>query len=156
MGQRVIDRDRDAEIYARHADELIRFATGMVGPSDAADVVSSAVLHSISSSNWRDVSNHRAYLYRAVANEANSQYRSAMRRRAREVRTVERPTDQPEVRPEVLDAVGRLSPRQRAVIYLTFWEDLDEAGIAERLGISPGSVRRHLFRGKEKLRRLLS
>ena len=156
VAEPTLERDRDAEIYERHADELVRFASGLVGPSDAADVVSAAVLRCITSKNWAHVTNHRAYMYRAVANEANSQYRSAMRRRAREIRTADRPVEQPEVRPEVLDAVGRLSVRQRAVVYLAYWEDLDETGISERLGISAGSVRRHLFRGREKLRELLA
>jgi DNA-directed RNA polymerase specialized sigma24 family protein len=34
----------DEEVYAKHAEELTRFATGLVGPADAADVASAAVL----------------------------------------------------------------------------------------------------------------
>ena len=33
----------DAEIYEKFADELVRFATGLVGPSDAADVAGALV-----------------------------------------------------------------------------------------------------------------
>ncbi len=32
------------EIYRKHADELVRFATGVVGPFDAEDVVVDAWL----------------------------------------------------------------------------------------------------------------
>ncbi len=64
--------------------------------------------------------------------------------------------DPPEVRPEVLEAVGSLSVRQRAVVFLAYWEDLDENSIAERLGISAGSVRQHLGRARDKLRMKLA
>ena len=49
-----------------------------------------------------------------------------------------------ELRPEVREAVGALSIRQRAVVVLTYWADLAPRAVAERLGISEGSVRRHL------------
>jgi len=144
---------RDAEIYREHGPGLIRFATGLVGPSDAPDVVQTAVIRAFTARGWAAVENPRAYLYRTVLNVARSEHRSTMRRRAREVRAVAVGVhENPEVRPEVLEAVGSLSPRQRAVVYLTYWEDLDEATVAATLGIGRGSVRRHLARGREKLR----
>jgi RNA polymerase sigma-70 factor (ECF subfamily) len=63
--------------------------------------------------------------------------------------------ESPEIRPEVLSAVFSLSVRQRAVIVLTYWEDLDPAAIATLLNISDGSVRRHLARGKSRLKEVL-
>lgn len=148
--------DHDARLYRDHGPALLRFAAGLVGPHDAADVVQAAVLRAFTSRGWSKVANHKAYLYRSVANEARSHYRSAMRRRARELRTAHAAvTENPEIRPEVLEAVGALSPRQREVVYLTYWEDLDESQVAERLGIGRGSVRKHLGRGREKLRELL-
>ncbi len=52
-------------------------------------------------------------------------------------------------------AVSRLSPRQRAVVFLTYWDDLDPGSIAGLLGISDGAVRRHLARARATLRRNL-
>jgi DNA-directed RNA polymerase specialized sigma24 family protein len=60
----------DAELYGKHAEELTRFATGLVGPQDAPDVVSAAVLACIFSKGWPRVENPRAYLFRGVLNEA--------------------------------------------------------------------------------------
>lgn len=40
----MVVEEADAEIYRKHADDLTRFATGLVGPGDAADVVAKAVL----------------------------------------------------------------------------------------------------------------
>jgi RNA polymerase sigma factor (sigma-70 family) len=48
-----------------------------------------------------------------------------------------------------------LSERQRAVVYLTYWDDLDPPRIAELLGISDGAVRRHLARARHHLRKTL-
>jgi RNA polymerase sigma factor (sigma-70 family) len=60
-----------------------------------------------------------------------------------------------EYRPEVLRAVKQLSVRQRAVIVLSYWEQFTPRETAAYLGISEGSVRRHLARARSKLRRLL-
>lgn len=148
--------DHDAEVYEKHADELVRFATGLVGPNDAQDVLSMAVIRAFTSPGWAGVTNRRAYLYRSVLNAARFTRRSELRRQARETRfTTPSVWDPPEVRPEVLDAVGRLSARQRAVIFLTYWDDLDPVAVAELLALSEGSVRRHLARARSKLRRIL-
>jgi len=145
------------ELYGKHAEELTRFATGLVGPADAPDVVSDALLRCMASDRWTTVRDARPYLYRAVLNQARQSHRSAMRRAARDARfaTPDPPTP-PDVRPEVLEAVARLSLRQRAVIVLTYWEDLDPAQVARRLQISDGSVRRHLARARARLREELT
>jgi RNA polymerase sigma factor (sigma-70 family) len=56
----------------------------------------------------------------------------------------------------VLAAIARLSLRQRAVVTLVYWHDLDDASVAARLGISPGSVRKHLARAHARLRGVLT
>jgi RNA polymerase sigma factor (sigma-70 family) len=54
-----------------------------------------------------------------------------------------------------VDAVVRLSPQQRACVYLTYWEDLTPPMIAERLGIGEGTVKQYLARARAKLREVL-
>lgn len=147
---------RDEEIYAKHADDLLRFAMGLVGRTDAPDVVSTAVLRVISSRSWSDVEDHRGYLYRAVLNQARNEYRDRQRRWTKELRAVSDDRKYPlEYRPEVLAAVKKLSVRQRAVVVLCYWEDLSPMDIAHRLGISEGAVKRHLARARSKLRTML-
>lgn len=146
----------DAEVYEKYSSELVRFATGLVGPDDAPDVVSDAFLNVLGSQTWETVEEPKAYLYRAVLNEVRMRHRSRMRRSAREMRTAKREaTFDPEVRPEVLEAMSALSTRQRAAVVLTYWEDLTPEGVAARLGISEGTVRRHLNRARSKLREVL-
>lgn len=66
----VRDERSDASVYAALAPELIRFASSLVGPHDAADVLSAAVVRTLSSPRWPEVANRRAYLYQAVFSEA--------------------------------------------------------------------------------------
>ena len=107
--------EADGEVYGKYADELVRFATGVVGPDDAPDAVSTAVLRTFTSPAWPSVTNHRAYLYRAVLNECRQIERSHRRRVGREQRDARsRPTPDfydPEVRPEVRAAVDALGLR---------------------------------------------
>ncbi len=146
----------DEEIYRKYSEELIRFAQGLVGRVDSADVVSAAVLQSISTAAWPEVINHRAYLYRAVLNQARKTHRDRQRRWTKELRAGYEPAGEiPELRPEVLNAVKTLSPRQRAVIVLTYWEDLPPDEISGMLGMSEGSVKKHLARARTRLRRVL-
>jgi RNA polymerase sigma factor (sigma-70 family) len=146
----------DGEIYRKHCDELTRFATGLVGPSNAADVVSEAVLGCMGSTQWEKVKKKRAYLYRCVYTEAARFHRSTHRRKSREERSAGvEATFEPELRPEVLAAVNQLSLRQRAVIVLTYWDDLAPSSVADLLQISEGSVRRHLARARNRLKEVL-
>jgi len=148
--------EHDAEFLEKHADELTRFATAVVGPSDAPDVVSGAFLHCVVSRRWPTVSDRRAYLYRAVLNEALATRRSLTRRRQRDRHAIvaERVSgDAPNY--EVLDAVARLSVRQRAVVVLTYWQDLEPHSVASLLGVSEGAVRRHLARARAHLKEYL-
>jgi RNA polymerase sigma-70 factor (ECF subfamily) len=147
----------EEEIYRKHADELVRFATGLVGPFDAQDVVAEACLRAFQSSGWSSVGNPRAYLYRTVLNEARAHHRSTLRRRLRETRTATTTTVElttPDL--DVLEAVAKLSVRQRAAVMLTYWEDLPAGDVAARLGVSVGSVKRHLARARARLKEQLN
>jgi RNA polymerase sigma factor (sigma-70 family) len=146
----------DGELYRKHAQELTAFATGLVGPSHAADVVSEAMLKCLYSRQWSRVKHKRAYLYRCVYNEAALFHRSARRRKSREEQAAQADSvGPPDLPSEVLTAIAKLSVRQRAAIVLTYWNDLDPGAIASLLDISEGSVRRHLARGRARLKEVL-
>ena len=143
-------------LYASNRVALTRFATALVGPSDAADVVSDTMVSLLQSGKLAEADNPVALMYRAVLNKARSHHRSVYRRRARERKFAEAVVvHDPELRPDVVDAVVRLSPQQRACVYLTYWEDLAPADVAQRLGIGEGTVKRYLARARAKLREVL-
>jgi RNA polymerase sigma-70 factor (ECF subfamily) len=147
----------DEAVYERLAPELIRFATGLVGRDDAPDVMATAFLKAMSSPSWGSVREPRAYLYRAVLNEARTWSRRRSVRPSREAAAARRDeTVEPTaIDPVVAAAVAALSLRQRAVVVLTYWADLAPDDIADRLGISEGAVRRHLARARARLREVL-
>ncbi len=55
-------------------------------------------------------------------------------------------------RTALMAALADLSPRQRAVMVLRYWEDLNEQDIARVLHCSLGTVKTHARRGLEALR----
>lgn len=147
------------ECYEKNAEALVRFAASIVGPASADDVVSAAVLSVLNRQSSREVVVLQSYLYRAVANAGAKHWRSTDRRGRRE-QAFARPDyveDPSHSRPDdtIRVALGGLSPQQRSVIHLTYWEDLTPKAIADRLGVSDGSVRRQLARARHKLREVL-
>ncbi len=146
----------DQQIYEDHFDDLVSFARSMVGSAEAHDVASAAVVASIASSGWSEVINPRAYLFTATYHQSlrhlkRRQQRRVLERQAHEVRDIELP----DLHPEVADAVRDLSTQQRAVIVLTYWQDLGVGAVAEHLGITEGAVRKHLARARNNLRKVL-
>lgn len=153
----VAKRDDVGDAYRANAADLVRYATVLVGPSDAADVVSDAVLAVMASGKWDTVDNPRAYFFRAVLNQASSHRRSATRRRGREERAarLDVPAPAADSSLDAHRALRTLSEQQRAVVYLTYWEDLSPAQIAALLAVSEGTVKKQLARAREQLRKVL-
>ncbi|WP_444952130.1 SigE family RNA polymerase sigma factor [Micromonospora ureilytica] len=98
-----------------------------------------------------------AYVRRMLVNANASWWR---RRSSREV-SVSRVVDRPGVGDLGTDAVERdamrrlivsLPQRQRAVLVLRYYEDLDDVAIAEILDCSPATVRTHAMRALATLR----
>jgi RNA polymerase sigma-70 factor (sigma-E family) len=63
--------------------------------------------------------------------------------------------DTAELRLTLLDALGHLSPRDRAIIVLRYWEDHSVQTVAELLDLSPGVVKTRSMRALAQLRALL-
>jgi RNA polymerase sigma-70 factor (sigma-E family) len=64
-------------------------------------------------------------------------------------------TDAAELRITLLEALGTLSPRDRAIVVLRYWEDHSVQTVAELLGLSPGMVKMRSMRALAILRDLL-
>jgi RNA polymerase sigma factor (sigma-70 family) len=152
-----------AGVYRTESVRLVRLAAVLVGPDDAADLVSEAVTRAVLSRSWGRVENQAGYLTRVVVNEAKrwrwrrtrqllrEQTFTALRRQSND----STPTAKDSEHPELLAALVDLSPQQQAVTVLTYWDDLSIEQVADRLGITSGTVRRHLARARASLRKVL-
>jgi RNA polymerase sigma-70 factor (sigma-E family) len=102
-----------------------------------------------------------AYLRKIIVNTQRSWWRARWRREAPSAQLPDAPergedADQRALAVSIRQALGRLSPRQRAVLVLRYYEDLPEAEIAALLRCSPGTVKTHAHRGLRALRGELS
>ena len=103
-----------------------------------------------------------AYVRRVIVRVLADEGRLARFRRERlsdrvpEPPPVVGPVDAAGERLAISYALGRLAPRQRAVLVLRFWEDLGVEQVAEILGCSVGTVKSQTARGLATLRRLLA
>lgn len=144
----MIEGVKDEAIWNKHKDELTRYASMLVGPADAEDLVSTVVVRVLNRRRLSDLEDARSYLYRSVLNEA----RSLVRRRRRQKLEPGFDVLPADVEPEILAAVLDLPPRQRAAVYLKYWQDLTVAETAELMGCRPGSVKRYLHIARNRLR----
>jgi RNA polymerase sigma factor (sigma-70 family) len=149
-----------AEFYCRSKDECLFTVLVSVGDRDTAqDLVAEAFARAWAS--WRTVSRHPAPAAWVVRTALNAHV-SRWRRRRREVPLADpgvladRPTPSEtfdgQVDPRIMAALLRLPERQRQVVALRLFLDLDTAAAAAALGIAPGTVQAHLGRAIAALR----
>lgn len=140
---------QDEAIYTKEKDDLIRYAAVMVGASKAEDVVSSVMVRLLSKRSLASLTEPRAYLFRAVLNESRGVLRKD--------RGLPLPVQSPEtVIPEpdwtVIEAVAGLPARQRAAVFLHYWEGLPVADVADLMGARVGTVKRYLHLARKALK----
>ncbi len=149
----------------------IRAAYGIIGDRQAAeDVVADAFLTVYDRIAGFDSARPFApWFYRIVVNGALKAIRSDKRMDTpseEETARMHELSDQSpgpeaaaeynELRVTVLGAISALPPRQRAVLVLRYYLDMDEASMAETLGCPLGTVKWRLYAAKQKLRVSLS
>jgi RNA polymerase sigma-70 factor (ECF subfamily) len=142
----------DAAIWRKYKEELIRYATVLVGVDHAEDVLSTVVERVLRrKGSLAMLDDARPYLFRAVLNESRG------RIRRRRVIPWERDLVEDHIgfRPDVAAAVGSLPERQRAAVYLVYWRDLPVSEVADLMGCGPGTVKRYLHLSRNRLRKVL-
>jgi DNA-directed RNA polymerase specialized sigma24 family protein len=152
--------DQQTEAFFQASWEpCLRAVVAVAGsPQLAEDQVAEAFARAWTS--WRTVRRHpapRAWVVRTALNTGASWWR----RRRRELPLAGHDLPVPGdldggLDAALLTAIWGLPPRQREVIALRIFLDLDTATIASQLGIEAGTVRMHLSRGVAALRRELT
>jgi RNA polymerase sigma factor (sigma-70 family) len=149
-----------AEFYATSRDDCLRAVLASTGDRALAEeFVAEAFARAWAS--WRTVSRHPAPGAWVVRTALNLRV-SFWRRRRREVSLDAAGTDQAaaarsaEPDAQIMAILAGLPERQRQVVALRIFLDLDTASTAEALGIAPGTVTAHLARAVITLRGELS
>jgi RNA polymerase sigma-70 factor (sigma-E family) len=110
---------------------------------DAEDLLQTALARA--ATRWDRIDDHEAYVRRILYTQAVSQWRWR-RRRPPEMLTDQLPhvaAEQPDRETRIVldQALSRLTPKQRAVLVLRFYEDRSESQTAELLECSVGTVK---------------
>jgi RNA polymerase sigma-70 factor (ECF subfamily) len=149
-----------AEFYRKSKDQCLFTVLVSVGDIDTAqDLAAEAFARAWAS--WRTVSRHpapEAWVVRTALNVNISWWRR--RRRELSMAIPDGIADLPAIGdaatspldPRIMAAVMRLSARQRQVVALRLFLDLDTRRTADVLGIAPGTVQAHMGRAMAALR----
>lgn len=161
----------DDDMIRGHAGALLRIAWRLTGNrADAEDMVQETFARALAASGqFRAGSNLDAWLYRIMVNAHISAYRK--RRHVQLVSDVNLEGWQEAFPPavsaedlvlsgtldaDVAAAMRALPEKRRLAVYLADVEGLSYRQIAERAGISVGTVRSRLHRGRNALRAALA
>lgn len=163
---RVGRRDRDAlfmTFVRQHGGGLFRTALLLCGDWQLSeDLVQTTLAQLYGSGAWHRVEHPEAYARRTLIN-AHASFR---RRRMATELVVEGVGDVPHIpfgrgsdetadaaeRIDLFSALAKLSPFDRAVVVLRYWDDLSVLDVAAVLGCSSGAVRNRSMRALHRLR----
>jgi RNA polymerase sigma-70 factor (sigma-E family) len=157
MGSR--DAEFDAYVAAR-SRRLLGVATMLVGRRDAEDALQEALISLYR--RWDRVvaaDNPDAYVHRSLVNASLQLLRRRRRIELPPAFDLSRPDaghdEAVSDRQHLLQALASLPPRQRTVLVLAFYEDRNEAEIAEAMSCSRGTVKSQKARALATLRERL-
>lgn len=151
----MIDPNRLEELVTKYEKTLFRAALAILGDApEAEDAVQDTFLRCLERCpEFRGEEHAKAWLLKVTANGCKSRLRAKKRHPAVELLDVY-PAPEPESR-ELVAAVLALPANQRAAVHLHYYEGYTTGEIAAILGQRPGTVRSHLSRAREGLRKML-
>ena len=155
-GDKVDHSNRLEELAIKYEHTLFRAALAILGdPHEAEDAVQDTFLRYLEKRpEFRDGGHEKAWLLKVAANRCKSILRGRQRHPAVELLDIY-PAPDPDSR-ELMEAVLSLPANQRAAVHLHYYEGYTCAEIASILGQRPGTVRSHLSRARDSLRKYLT
>jgi len=157
------DSARLARLFDDHNRRLYRLACRLCrSREEAQDTVQETYLRIAASGCRVPESNpaEEAWLVRVLVNLCRDRWRRAKIRSQRQVSLAGTSWDSdPEpaylARIAVRSALAQIEPRRRAILVLHELEGVEMAEVSRLLGVSPGTARWHLSKGRRELARLL-
>ncbi|WP_338703210.1 SigE family RNA polymerase sigma factor [Streptomyces sp. Q6] len=154
------DQERFREFVDARWGALLRLANMLTGGDrhEAEDLVQTALMKALG--RWRHVEDPESYVRKVMYRHQISRWR--LLRPHRETTFAVPPanlgvpdgTATADLRIAVGQALARLTPRQRTMLVLRYFEDLSETEVAHVLGCSVGTVRSTTHRSLARLRTL--
>ena len=140
-------------MYRTRFDEYRRVATAIVGDAERArDAVQDAFASAVRKRDTFGDSPLEAWIWRAVVNTALNQRRSAPPELLGYERNGDSPHDEGDAH-ELRSQLRLLPERQRLIVFLRYYADLEYATIGAVLGVSEGTVAATLHNAHSALRR---
>ena len=150
-----MDPNRLESLIQIHQNTLYRAALAILGDAhEAEDAVQDAFLRCLEKGpEFESPAHEKAWLLRVTVNGCKSRLRSPWRRRTAPLLDTY-PAAGPEEQ-SLMEAIGALPARDRAVLHLYYYEGYQTAEIAEMTGWREGTVRSRLTQARAKLGALL-
>ncbi len=160
---RVLDGDQEAfqALYEQYHDKVFAIARGVLMDADeAADAVQEVftlVYRNLRRFDRR--SRFSTWLFRIGVNRSIQQarklrFRSKIVPLSEAMGKAEPETAEGSQDPRIAECLGRMSPQDRALLTLFYWDELSLIEIAESLGCSVNAAKTRLFRARERFRTL--
>ncbi len=148
--------NRLEELVNEHEHTLFRAALAILGDvQEAEDAVQDAFLRYLEKRpELRDREHEKAWLLKVTANRCKSVLRTRKRRPTVELLDIY-PARSEDGSRELLEAILALPANQRSAVHLHYYEGYTSEEIGAILGQRPGTVRSHLSRARDALRRYL-
>ena len=141
----------------RYSAPLYRLAFSYLGNrQDAEDVLQEVFVQFLRRRPvFSGEAQRRSWLMTVAANRCRDLLRSPWRRTVPLDEAQSLADDVPEGDGDVADALAQLAPKDRAAVYLFYYEQLPTKEIAAILRMSDGAVRTRLSRARDRLKGLL-
>ncbi len=141
------------EIIHLYGEKLLRYATAIVcNYQDAEDVVQEVFLAAYQTRKNFDGKNLSAWLYKITYNRSINQLKKRKFLLFSEIKEQVSPKEMDNgPSEEMLRALRRLKPKERAVIYGRIMDEISYEELSQRMGCSPTALRKQYERARKKL-----
>lgn len=153
------DQTAFTRLYEKYYDKVYAIARGVLldadESADAVQEIFTLVYRHLGRFDRR--SRFSTWLFRIAVNRSIQQARG-LKHRSKQVElteVAERCADETawtEADPRIAEAMSRLSPADRAILTLFYWEDMSLHDVAESLGCNVNAAKTRLFRARERFR----
>ena len=146
------------DVAQTYMDTVFRVAFSyMKSRADADDITQNVLLKLYRyEGDFQSESHLRNWLIRVTVNECKSAFRSPWRRTEDIEDYVNSLAMPSQDHSDLLEAVMALPRKYRVVIYLFYYEGYSTRELAQLLSLPEATVRTHLARGRERLRKMLT